>query len=804
MSQLFVGRYVNPETWEVTAEDAVIKPDRLTRHAVCVGMTGSGKTGLCVTLLEELALAGVPVIVIDPKGDMTNLALAFDGHPDEAFEPWVDPAEAQRKGLSVPEFAAKTAAFWRQGMQEWGVDDERVSRFVNGASVDIYTPGSSAGTPVDTLGSLGAPPAELRDDPEALSELVTGTVGALLGLVGEEGDPVSDPAHVSLQSILMHTWSQGTDLELGTLLPLIVDPPFDKVGFFPLDTFWPRKKRMELALKLNGVVASPAFAAWSQGVPLDPDHFLRTDGKTPISIFYLSHLDESQRMFFASMLLNQLVGWSRRQPGTSSLRALVYFDEVFGYLPPYPKNPPTKRPVLTLMKQARAVGVGTMLVTQNPVDVDYKAMSNAGTWFVGRLQTQQDRERVVDGLAAAGGAGADRTVVEGWLENLPPRNFVLRQIKDPAPKLIHSRHAISYLRGPLTKIEIERLPKAAPADEPPARSAQAPVAAAAPTSPAPADEGLLPTPPPAPQGYEYRFLDPSVVFGSRLGEYFAERARPPREDRRIVWEPALYAKLKLRFDEGRSWAVDRDEHRIFFPIEGRGLGEHNEPPLRESDFLMLQPEQGLWEPLPTNADEARELKTLERRVVDSVLDGETEKMFRNTALKLVSKAGESRDDFRARCSAVSKDLAAQEITKVKERFDDRVERLEKKIRDKEQQAERYEAEAGAQKTTELVSAAEAVFGWFTGSRRSVVGSAMRRRQQTQRAQGRVADAQEDINELNREVYDLENEAKEAIDDVESKYRLMIPEIEEIDVGLEKSDIRLDDFGIVWVPVTRPV
>ena len=457
---LYIGRSCDPKTMKPTEAALHLKADRLTRHAVCFGMTGSGKTGLCVTLLEELALQGVPLIIIDPKGDMANLALGFSEHTPTDFEPWVDPSEAERQGISVAELAANTANRWRKGLQDWGVSRERVQQFTTKTAVNIYTPGSQAGRPVDVMSSL-APPRDALDD-ESLVELVAGTVSGLLGLIGVEADPVRDARHIVMSTIVEAAWRANESLSLEDLVLRIVDPPFSKVGVFPVDTFFPRNDRMELAMRLNGVVASPSFAGWKTGAPLEPSDFLTRGDKTPVSIFYLAHLDDQQRMFFVSLLLNRLVAWSRRQPGTGALRALLYFDEVYGYLPPYPKNPATKRPMMTLMKQARAVGLGTMVVTQNPVDVDYGALSNSGTWLIGRLQTKQDRARVLDGLELSGST-LDKSELDDWLEKLPSRCFLIRDLKEDAPALVHSRWAISYLRGPLTRREVERLGDKQPA-----------------------------------------------------------------------------------------------------------------------------------------------------------------------------------------------------------------------------------------------------------------------------------------------------------------------------------------------------
>ena len=424
---LYVGRSCDPASLACGSDHALIEPKDLRRHAVCFGMTGSGKTGLCVTVLEELAMAGVPLLVIDPKGDVANLALAFRKHDAQAFKPWIDPDEASRAGRSVDEQAEAVADRWRKGLADWDVGEERIAAFVDRTEVTIHTPGSTAGVPVDVLGSLGAPPGVV-DDVEAMAEAVRGTVSGLLELVGVAADPVKDREHIVLAQVLAAAWRDGESMDLESLILRLVDPPFAKVGVFPVDTFFPRKDRMDLAMSLNGVLAAPGFDIWRKGVSLDPATLLsKEQGKTPIRIFYLAHLSETERRFFVTMLMNRVVAWARRQPGTSGLSAMVYFDEVYGYLPPHPRNPPTKRPVLTLMKQARAVGVGVMLVTQNPVDVDYAAMSNAGLWFIGRLQTEQDRDRVLDGLAGAAG-DIDRATLGDWLSRLPPWTFVVRNI----------------------------------------------------------------------------------------------------------------------------------------------------------------------------------------------------------------------------------------------------------------------------------------------------------------------------------------------------------------------------------------
>lgn len=762
---MYIGRRVEPGVWTPTS-DHHLKRDRLTRHAVCLGMTGSGKTGLLITLLEEVALSGVPVIAVDPKGDLTNLALA-PRTPDE-FAAWA-PEDADPAALS---------ARWHAGLTEWGVDAATRQRWAD-VPVSVYTPGSTAGAAVDVLGSLGAPPAGLSA--AARGDLVTGTVSGLLGLVGLEADPVTDPGHIVLSQLLDAAWTAGQVVTLESLLPRLVDPPFARVGVFPLDMFFPRKDRMALALRLNGVVASPAFAAWTEGTPLDPGALVEQGG---VHVFTLAHLEESQRQFFVTLLLERLVAWSRRQPGSSDLRALLAIDEVMGYAPPHPRNPGSKRPLLTLMKQARAVGVGVVLATQNPVDLDYKAMSNSGLWFVGRLQTRQDRERVRDGLGdAAAGVNA-----------LPGRCFAVRDVRADGVVHLHSRWALSYLRGPLTLAELGGLgPEAPVADD------VMPVICPIRDD----NQGLSPTPPPAPTGYPFRYLDPGVVFASRLQPALGHLSHAPREDGHTVWEPALYAKVHLRFDEGRSFAVETDDVRLFFPLGKHASWEELRPDLHATDLLDRPPGDGRFTALPAAVDEAREVKGLRKRVVDGILDGEAVTMYRHRGLRLTSRAGESHEAFMARVDAAIEDAIAEGILKLRERFEKQAARLTERQRKLAGDLDRAQAEHGSRRTQELVNAGEMVMSMLLGRRRRLT-SAMTKRRQTARAGERVDKLHDDLEAVQRQVDELQAELASEMGRVAARERATRDEVEETRVGLERGDIDLRDFGIVWLPLTRPV
>ncbi|MBE0591128.1 MAG: ATP-binding protein, partial [Gemmatimonadales bacterium] len=460
LGAFYLGRAYDLDRDRIAPELVLYDAKDLTTHAVCVGMTGSGKTGLCLSLLEEAAIDGIPCLAIDPKGDLGNLLLTFPELRAEDFRPWIDEGEAARKGATPDQYAEQVAARWREGLAEWGQDGARIARLRNAADLAIYTPGSSAGIPIAILRSLAAPPPAVVSDGDALRERIAATTAGLLALLGIDADPVRSREHILLSNIFQIAWQDGRDLDLGSLIAQVQNPPFDKIGVMAVNAFYPPSDRMDLSLRLNGLVASPSFAGWLEGEPLDVQRLLWThDGRPRVAIMSLAHLSDAERMFFVTLLLNEVVAWMRSQPGTPSLRALLYMDEVFGYFPPT-ANPPSKTPMLTLLKQARAYGLGVVLATQNPVDLDYKGLSNAGTWFLGRLQTERDKMRVIEGLegaSATAGAGFDRQRTERLLAGLKNRLFLMHNVHDDAPVLFHTRWALSYLRGPLTRTQIQTL-----------------------------------------------------------------------------------------------------------------------------------------------------------------------------------------------------------------------------------------------------------------------------------------------------------------------------------------------------------
>ena len=452
---LFIGHHAEG------GEPLSVEPGDLTTHAVIVGMTGSGKTGLGIDLLEDALLQGIPTLVIDPKGDMGNLLLTFPELRPADFRPWVEEAAAAREGITPDELAERTAQTWRDGLARSGIEPERIARLRAAAGFTIYTPGSTAGVPLDIVGSLKAPAS--ADDLEILRDEVEGFTSGLLGLIGVDADPLASPEHILIANLVERSWAAGQDLDLAALLGQIQDPPMRKLGVLDLDAFYPPRDRAALALKLNGLLASPSFAAWNSGRALDIDAMLFADGRPQAAIISVSHLSEAERMFVVTLILSKMVTWTRRQSGTGELRALIYMDEVFGYAPPT-AMPPAKKPILTMLKQARAHGVGMVLSTQNPVDLDYKAISNAGTWMIGRLQTERDKARLLEGMTSAAGE-VDGATLDATISGLEKREFLLHSTRANSPLRFSTRWAMSYLAGPLTRDQVKLLTHERVADD---------------------------------------------------------------------------------------------------------------------------------------------------------------------------------------------------------------------------------------------------------------------------------------------------------------------------------------------------
>ena len=763
---LHLGRALDHDSLETTSDPHILDVDALTRHAVVFGATGSGKTGLAVVMIEELIRAGVPIIAVDPKGDLANLALLFERLEPSSFAPFME----------EPEKAESLAETWRGGLASAGIDEQELADIAGRVDLQILTPGSRAAAPVDVLGALASPGLD-PDDEDGWVEALRATVHALLELIGVRADPVQDPRHVVLSHLLDHLWREGQSPSLESLVVQLVDPPFSKVGAFPLNTFLPRKERMDLAMKLNGLLASPSFKAWSVGTPLDVEALLApSPGKVPVRVFYMAHLSEAERQLAATLLLTRLAGWSRRQPGSSKLRAVLLFDEAWGYMPPHPHDPSTKRPLLQLLKQARAVGLGVVLATQNPVDLDYKALSNAGTWLVGRLATRQDRDRVLDGADAQ---------VRTWLDDMPKRGFWVRRPGAAPDSLLTTRWAMTWLRGPLTLPEVTKIVGDPNVDHDEGEDSTGGPAGT-----------WLPSPPPS-SGLTVRYLDPETAHSPRLKPLLAGREVRPGANGSTHWEPALLARLHVRFDE-RGWEAEREELRWVFPLDGAV----HEPELTEGDLFSATPE-GQFSTIGVDLSD-RALKSLGKTIIDDVVRDEVQPFYRHATTKLMSRSAETREEFEARVQAALEALADEDIRKEQANVEKAVSKLERKREDLEASLSEQQADAQSRWTTEIVNAGETLFGMLLGGRRKSWSTMASRRRMTQKANAKADRTEQKIDDLNQEIEEAATELEEKLGAIRQKHLDKLGDIDEKEVRLERDDVSLLGFELVWVPVSTAI
>ncbi len=696
---LYLGKQVDPGTGALGARLDLDPADLLT-HGLIVGMTGSGKTGLAIVLLEELLRQGVPVIAIDPKGDLANLLLLFDGLDAASFEPWIDPEAARRDGKDVKAAAADAAATWKKGLADWGLGAKDIAALKQAHEAVVFTPGSSAGVPLNVLQSLDAPSVSFDSAEEDLRDEIQSIVSGLLGLVRVEADPLQSPPAVFLANLIEKAWRAGKGFDLEGLIGAIADPPFDKIGALPLETAFPRRDRQGLMMALNNLLASPSFEAWRRGEPLDVARMLRApDGRPRLSVVSTAHLADEERLFVTALLLDKVKTWMRRQGGTTELRALVYMDEIFGYFPPHPANPPTKRPLLTLLKQARAQGVGVVLATQNPVDLDYKGLANMGTWMVGTLQTQQDRERLAGGLQ---GAGLEPKAVERLLAGTKKRVFLLHDVHRKAPCLLQSRWAMSYLRGPLTREEISRLMKARPA---------APAAAAATKAEAaPAGPPVLPAP--------FRHL----YLSKRGGE---------------VATPHLLVKYAVRYK-----GADETVGVRAWPLGGATPADTLEAEPFDVDEASLTAEApaGLRYLDPPGWLASAGAKGIEKALRERLDDKLAVTVFRDPATKSVSRPGETREEFAVRIGG-----GGEAADKLRQKIDKK--RADLAVREQEVSGRKQE------KWLAIGTAVLSNIGLLTGRKRSVsgVGSVLSKNRMEGTAEARLEALRAEVAELERQL-----------------------------------------------------
>jgi hypothetical protein len=772
----------------------------LVTHAVCVGMTGSGKTGLCIGLLEEAAIDGIPAIVIDPKGDLPNLLLTFPELRPADFAPWVNESDARKKGLTREQYAEKQAELWRNGIGSWGQDGARIARLRKSADFAVYTPGSTAGLPVSILSSFAAPPAALAGDAELLGDRIGTTATSLLALLGIEADPIKSREHILLSTILGEVWRDGRDLDLPSLIQLIQAPPVSKVGILDLESFYPADERFELAMALNNLLAAPGFATWMEGEPLEIDRMLYTpDGKPRVSIFSIAHLSDAERMFFVSMLLNQVLGWMRGQSGTTSLRAIVYMDEIFGYFPPV-ANPPSKVPLLTLLKQGRAYGVGVVLATQNPVDLDYKGLSNTGTWFIGRLQTERDKARVLEGLegvAAGGGVRFDRQSMEETLAGLGKRVFLLNNVHEDSPVVFETRWVLSYLRGPLTRDQIKVLM------EPRKGLAAEPVAAAAGAGAAPVAAGRA-------RVSETSIVSERPVLPPNVPQQFVPLRGSAETGQELVYHPTLLAAGKILFSD-RKTKLDVSEDLVSLvpmaageavPLEWDELVEVD---VGLDDLESSPATAARFAELPAAASKKTSYTAWKREVTDWLYRHRKIELFKSSNLKEFSRPGETERDFRIRLSQRAREARDEALEKLRKKYAPKLSRLEDRIRRAEQAVERETEQAKAQKMQTAISVGATLLSAVLG-RKAVSRSSMGRATTAARGASRsmkeaqdIARARENVGALQETLAALEADFQSETEAVRQQFDPELEDLETVVIRPKKKDISVKLVALGWAP-----
>ncbi len=785
LGEFYLGREYDLKAGEMGDELVLYDSKDLTTHAVCVGMTGSGKTGLCVSLLEEAIIDGIPAIVIDPKGDIPNLMLTFPELSAEEFRPWINADDARKKGLSPDEFAQKQAELWKNGLASWGEGPERIRKLRDAADISIYTPGSEAGIPVSILSSFAPPSEETIDDRDLFGERIASTATGLLGLLGIDADPIKSREHILLSNLLEEAWKRGDTLDLGSLIQMIQTPPFDRIGVMDIDSFFPPKDRFDLAMSLNNLLASPGFEAWMTGTPLDIDSMLYDpSGKPRVAIFSIAHLSEAERMFFVSLLLTETLSWIRSKPGTTSLRALLYIDEIFGYMPPV-ANPPSKQPLLTLLKQARAFGLGVVLATQNPVDLDYKGLSNTGTWFIGRLQTERDKMRVLEGLeGASAGGDFDKGAMERVLAGLGKRVFLLHNVHEREPVIFHTRWAMSYLRGPLTRSQIKTLMEGKRAVAP---AAGTPMAAAVergakktsavgqqrPVIPPEIQEFYLP---PNPDGGSYL---PLVIGAASV--HFQDRKKTVSVTRDVAFIASI--------DDGAVTPVDwANAERVDIDI----------------DRLRREPPDGAeFHDVPSAAFKADNFDDWEKEFDDFLYRQERLELFEHPLLGLSSEPGETERDFRIRLRDVGREARDRQVEELREKYGTKLKRAAERVRKAEQKVEREEEQAESAKMSTYVNIGTTVLSALLGRKaisRSSVGRAsttMRGMSRSSKEKQDVERAEEDLEMRLEELAELERELEQDITELEESLDPDFAELETKVLKPRRTDIDVKLVALLW-------
>ena len=785
----YLGKTVDQQTGKPGSDYLLYDSKDLVTHAVCVGMTGSGKTGLCIGLLEEAAIDNIPAIIIDPKGDLGNLLLTFPELRGKDFQPWINPDEANQKGVSPETYADQQAELWKNGLASWDQDGERIQMLRDAADFAIYTPGSSAGLPVSILKSFSAPAPAVLNDYDLLRERIQSTVSGILQLLGINADPLQSREHILLSNIIEETWRGGKDLDLGGLIQMIQTPPMQKIGVFDIEAFYPSSDRFKLAMTMNNLLAAPGFKSWLEGDPLDIDAMMYTaEGKPRVTIFSIAHLSDAERMFFVTLLLGQMLSWMRAQSGTTSLRALLYMDEVFGFLPPI-GEPPSKKPLLTLLKQARAFGLGVVLATQNPVDLDYKGLSNTGTWFIGRLQTERDQDRLIDGLTSASGDGLNKSDIKSLISGLQKRSFLLHNVHEKHPVVFSTRWVMSYLRGPLTRNQIkvlmdERRRNTVAKSEPATATSTAasqPITAASTTT-----AQIRPQLPP------------------EIRQYFAPQKLVLPKGARVIYHPHIVAGgavqiVNSRYNIAESQTIG---HLLPLPEDAIGLRwDDSKPASPDSDLLGGAPiDSASYLPVPAEINRVTGYSRLDKDYESFVYRDFSFSLLQSKEYKQISRPGESERDFRIRLTQIMHERRDLEIDRLRRRYASKIDSLEKQIRTAERQLDKEATDLQQQKMNTALSIGSTVLGMLFGSRSSTrIATAAKTASRISKERRDFDRTEDKLTDLQDKLRDLESELQNEIDQLTLRFDPASEPLETVDIRPKKSDVLQRYFGLLWLP-----
>ncbi len=814
----YLGKVSSPTVQGSQRSFLLYESKDLLTHGLCVGMTGSGKTGLCLGVIEEAVIDGIPVIAIDPKGDLGNLLLAFPDLREEDFLPWVGSEEAKRLGISVQALACRQATLWKEGLLAWDEDGNRIRKYKESADFAIYTPGGTHGLPVSILASLARPTSPIEDDPDLMRERVTNVVNCFLTLLGISADPLKSKEHILLSTLIDRAWRAGKNVDLQQLIEEIQVPPIKRIGALDLETFFPEKERFTLALSLNNLLAAPGFRSWLNGEPLNIDSLLfGKQGKPRVSIFSIAHLNDAERMFFVTLLLNQVIAWMRSQPGSSSLRAILYMDEIYGYFPPV-ANPPSKTPLLTLLKQARAYGLGVLLASQNSVDLDYKGLANAGTWFIGRLQTERDKQRLLDGLegaAAETGKEIDRQQIDTLLGRLKSRQFLINNVHADRPELFESRWTLSYLFGPLARSQIkllmsERETAADNGEEQLAGVRSTSAANCAPNIKTIIGSSIDPTVDPtivsAPNAD--RLISPPFLAGA-TAQHFVPPARRIQANQTIVYQAVIFASASIRFIDAKAKLDTTIQKSFLLPIADSlkaiawddstvihlSIDELANAPLSDATFAVPPPTMAKEK----NRDEWR------RQFKYWLASNEKLYLLKSVVNNQFSQPREAEREFRIRLTQAASENRAAAVQKLREKYAPKIAKLEERIRAARNMSEEAETAYRQHQVGAAIDIGATVLGSFFGRKpasNASLNKASAAAKEIAKAVGKSKDIErrnETWQRLTQELLELDNEFKSEMNQLASKFNSLNEQFEPVSFAAKPSNILIALFTPVWAP-----